>query len=158
MPERSAAEILLAQLDYEVSIAKNELSKHIELPAVCAVADLAEKVCLRWWISRMANTDLTPQSEEQLSERTHSRAAALAMCVARIVERSGPIDTNSLQLALLGMSSDISALWGVLIESGMITQALRQEYLDASVQQTFAKVEDYSQKIVLANAPHGRAS
>jgi hypothetical protein len=162
MPERSAAQILLAQLDYEVAQGKRELAAALGLdeahPAVCAVENIAEKVCVRWWVSRMSRSDLAPQNEAQLEERTHSRAAALAMCVSRIVERSGPIDPNSLQLALLGMSSDISALWGVLIESGMLTQATRQEYLDAAVQNTFAKVEDYSQKIVLANAPHGRAS
>lgn len=164
MSERTAAEILLAQLDHDVLLCKRDVLQQMELadfPARPALADaletLAEKACMRWWIGRMAGQDHAPRDPAANRERMEVRAKVLGMCVQRMVERSGPIDANALQMSVLGISADVNALWGALIEAGMVTPEMRQQYLDQSVTNTYQRIEDYSQKIILANSPLGRA-
>lgn len=159
MSEASAAEILLAQLDLDVAEAKQALLRAwsysddgAELASLDAFEQLAERVCVRWWVKRMAN-HRKPIDAEAAAERGQRRAKVLAACVQGMIDHSGPIEINALQMSALALSSDINALWGCLIEAGMVTPELRQEYMDASVENTYQRVQDYAQKIVVANAP-----
>lgn len=156
MTERSAAEILLAQLNHEVAEAKADFAR-LDQPIADSLEVLIEKVCVRWWIGRMARREPEPQDAATRQARLDGRANMLHAAMRLIVERSGPISLDAVQINLLSTSAEIGALWNVLIECGIVTPAMRQDYLDEGVLQIFTKVEEHAQKLILAQAPMGRA-
>lgn len=154
--EKSASEILVAQLDVEIA----ELKRSYLGTEFSTLADtlqtLIEKILTRWWVSRI-NKQPQPTSTKQMQERTANRMAVLRKCVDTIIERSGPIDLNALQMSALGMSAELNSLWGLLIELGLITPEGRQDYLDAGVENTYTRIMEYARQITLANkVPDGR--
>jgi len=157
MTQLTAAEILCAHSEHEVAEAKLQLSRDF-FTARCydTIIDLTEKVILRWWVKRMVPRDRPERDQAAMQERSIARANILTLCMSRIVERSGPIKPEALQVNVLGVSADVNALWGMLIEAGICTPQMRQDYLDASVMNTYQRVEDQAQKIQLAAASGGR--
>jgi hypothetical protein len=153
MTERTAAEILLAQCEAEVAEAKD----NVQSLSPDSIETLIDKVVTRWWIKRIANRPPIHAPSADLAERQGNRIRMLAASTARIQDRSGPIKSEAIQINLLGAVADINALWGVLIELGLVTPEMRQDYLDESVSQTFMRIEDQAQKMILTEAPNGRS-
>lgn len=158
MTEKSAAAILLAQIDYEVAEAKAAVFREFQaagVPVVPSTVDALESLantCIaRWWVGR-AGSDGAVKDPAAIQERMQTRSNVLARCVQLMIERSGPIDANALQMSTLGISADVNALWGALIEIGIFTPAIRQEYLDQAVANTYQRVVDHTQKIQLAQS------
>lgn len=151
MTARTAAEILAAQCEADVKTWRAKIwAPFFTLDFMDALETFVEKVVVRWWIKRMVPRDTMPA--ENMMERQQYRGQILNMCMHRIEERSGPIALPALQINLLGVSTDVQALWGMLIEAGICTPAMRQDYLDSAVGHLYAKVEDHAQKIQLATA------
>jgi hypothetical protein len=153
----TAAEILAAQLEYEVAEAKLALFRDGQLDAD-VLEDMMERVVARWWLKKMPGK-VPPQkaTDRELTDRVANRMHHLGRCVMLMIDRSGPIEANALQVSVLGLSAELNALWGLLIELGLITQEGRQDYMDAGVANTVERVNKYSQAVVPAkDIPRGR--
>lgn len=159
MTERTAAEIIFAQCEVDVAEAKAHVFKEfiesglpVENSTLDALEDLANKVTRRWWIAKMVKRPNPPVDTNDLLERMTHRTNALVALTQAIINRSGMIDPNSLQVSILGMSADINAVWGALIEAGLMTPANRQDYMDAAVGELYRRGMDECQKIVIASS------
>lgn len=145
----SMAEILHAKFDSEVQAAKTDfenLSKFGAGAQAKAIETMIEAVVKRWWIGRMLKAK---DNTEDMQERMQNRMNALAGATQAIIRHSGAVDPNAMQMSLLGLSAELNALWGALIESGMFTPESRQDYFDASVGDLCRRVNEQCQKIVV---------
>jgi hypothetical protein len=146
MTERTAGEILLAQLEYDVLEAKRAVQ---EDPSSEAIENLCTRVVQRWWLSRMVHEPEKPQDAQELQNRQRERAQSYALCAQIIKARSGPIDPESLQVSVLGLSAEINAIWAVLIDSALVTQNDRHNYMDGSAAELYGRVQGMASKIVM---------
>lgn len=153
MTERTAAEILSAQCEADVKTWRQKIwAPFFTLDYMEALEEFVEKVVIRWWINRMVRRDTLPFNQEEAATRQQQRGQVLHGIMHRIMERSGPITMEAMQINLLGAATDVSAVWGALIEAGIVTPQMRQDYLDKAVMDLHARVEDHAQKIQLAVA------
>src|SRR5580698_9755279 len=113
MAEKTAAQILHAQLDLEVGLAKSKVFEELVdcgIPpansTVEAMECLAEAVCRRWWLSRMVKTP-EPLPEKDSRDRMGWRMSMLAQATQEIINHSGGIENNALQMTLLGVSAEV---------------------------------------------------
>jgi hypothetical protein len=154
MTERTAAEILVAQLTFEVEEAKRAVAHELyDLPAIngfdpATLETLIDRCVKRWWITRMASGPEKPMDPKQMAERRDQRMSALALCTRAIIERSGPVDPNALQVGFLGLSAELNALWSVLIDAALLTHASRQDYMDSAVAELYQRVHNDAQKVL----------
>jgi hypothetical protein len=154
MTERTAAQILVAQLTFEVEEAKRSVAHELsDLPAIngfdpATLETLIDRCVKRWWITRMASGPEKPLDQKALAERRDQRMAALALCTRAIIERSGPVDPNALQVGFLGLSAELNALWAVLIDAALLTHPLRQDYMDAAIAELYQRVHNDAQKVL----------
>ena len=151
MAELSAGEILLSQLEYEVREAKQGLSDRGADPD--ALENLCAKVVMRWWVGRMVKQPDLDTPPDVLMERQKNRAQVYAHCTDLIKARSGPIDVNTLQMAVLGLSSQLDAVWSILIESALVTKSGRQDYMDGSANDLLVRAQAIAQRIVTPGEP-----
>ena len=117
MAELSAAEILHAQLTYEVEQAKANALNLAPFPTnqMEAIENLAEAVCRRWWLSRMLKKHDGPTDVSDLRERMNKRMQALEGAVKAMITQTGGVDIGAMQVLVLSMSAEVNALWGALI-------------------------------------------
>jgi hypothetical protein len=160
MRESTAAELLFAQLTFEVEQAKMAFTEGNAWPPewVDMFQDLVEKIVKRWWIGKMVQRPNPVVDMQGLGERMIHRTNALVGLTQAIINRSGSVDPNSLQVSVLGMSAEINAVWGALIEAGLMTPANRQDYMDAAVSELYKRGMDECQKIIMTPDPRGRPS
>ncbi len=144
MTEHTAAEILYAQLDHDVAEAKADAESITNIGLtrceVNAIERLAELVCKRWWIGRMTAKHPPPVDVTSLHDRMNHRTNAIIQMTQNMIDKAGPIDPTALQMQLLGMSAEVNALWGCLIEAGLMTPQNRQDYMDAAVAMLYKRV------------------
>lgn len=144
---KSAAEILHAQLDFEVAQAKEcfpgKAGENVE--------NLAEAVCRRWWLSRMLKKPEAPAAED-IQARMGKRMEALEKAVVAMIRQAGGVDIGAMQVLVLSMSAEVNALWGALIESGMMTPSNRQDYMDQAVENLCKRVNEQASKIMVAGS------
>ena len=145
MAELSAAEILHAQLNHEVAEAKATFDPELG----SAVENLAEAVCRRWWLSRMLKRHDAPADVSDLRERMNKRMQALEGAVKAMITQTGGVDIGAMQVLVLSMSAEVNALWGALIESGMMTPSNRQDYMDQAVENLCKRVNEQARKIMV---------
>jgi len=147
MAELSAAEILHAQLNHEVAQAKAPFDPDLGL----AVESLAEAVCRRWWLGRMLKK---PEAVDMtaLKERMRQRGEALQKATLAMITQQGGVDVGALNIAVFSISAEVNALWGALIEAGMMTPRNRQDYMDAAVDNLCQRVNEQAKKIVVAGS------
>jgi hypothetical protein len=144
---------MAAQCEVEVKEARQKIwAPFFTLDYMEALEVFVEKVIVRWWISRMLRRDSVEVDAEQAAQRQQQRGQVLHGIMHRIQERSGPIKIEALQINLLGAATDVSAVWGALIEAGIVTPQMRQDYLDKAVMDLAQRVEDHAQKIQLATS------
>jgi len=153
MTERTAGEILLAQLEYDCQEAKEAVIRAIESGSVSDQAEAFENLSMRtvqrWWLSRMVKEPEKPLDAAELRQRQQDRASSYALCAQIIKARSGPIDPESLQVSVLGLSAEINAIWAVLIDSALVTQNDRHNYMDGSATELYGRVQGMAAKIVM---------
>ncbi|HXI41602.1 MAG TPA: hypothetical protein VNH83_16590 [Bryobacteraceae bacterium] len=153
MAELSAAEILHAQLNHEVATAKQDVDlaqmEHTQLSPV--IENLAEAVCRRWWLGRMLKK---PEAVDMtaLQERMRQRGEALQKATMAMITQQGGVDVGALNIAVFSISAEVNALWGALIEAGMMTSRNRQDYMDAAVENLCQRVNEQAKKIVVAGS------
>jgi hypothetical protein len=160
--ERSTLDILLAQLECEVSQSKRALMRQLSdlgasggfecSGAADALETLIDKCVKRWWLTRMVQKPGKPIDPVEMVARMNQRGNMLAECTRKIVAQSGPITPEALQIVAFGLSAQLDAIWALLIESALATQSSRQDYMDAATQELHSRVVSYAQKIVLAGA------
>jgi hypothetical protein len=114
-----------------------------------------EKIITRWWLSKMPNPATLPKVDG-MRERISLRMAKLYKSVSVMRERGGPITPETLQLGIFGLRAEIDALWGLLTELGLSTPALRQDYVDQSVDGVLNRTFDKAMEIQMPGDPGGR--
>ena len=160
MAEKTAAELLTLQFEHDLAQARADLycqffasGLAVDPLLIDAIDQYVERKLKLWWISRMGHSKDSPNPEE-LQKRIQERTELLAKTT--MVMLSGrSVDGFQLQMGLLGLTADISALWGFLIELGLTTPELRQQYLNASINSLSATVHEQSQKIMVASGGRG---
>jgi hypothetical protein len=144
MTEHTAAEILYAQLDHDVAQAKWKVNDRLyngpPFQRADEIESLCELVCKRWWIGRMTAKHPPPVDVTSLHDRMNHRTNAIIQMTQNMIDKAGPIDPTALQMQLLGMSAEVNALWGCLIEAGLMTPQNRQDYMDAAVAMLYKRV------------------
>jgi hypothetical protein len=153
MAEKTAAELLYAQFDHDVATAKERLVGHYgggvqALAWVELMESMMESVIKRWWLKRMTSRHDLPVDVTELNDRMNHRTNAIVQMTQGIIEKSGPIEPTALQMQVLGMSAEVNALWGCLIEAGLMTPANRQDYMDAAIAMLYKRMQE-NPKIVM---------
>ena len=150
---KELAEVLHAQFTQQVLQAKERIDGLAAVQDV-RVSDAIEELCdaaiKRWWIGRMLEADFKGEIPD-MQNRMQQRMQALVSATQAMVNHSGNVDPNSLQISVLGISAELNGLWGALIEAGILTPAARQDYMDASVIELHNRVKESCSKIVIAS-------
>jgi hypothetical protein len=93
-------------------------------------------------------------------ERRRTRQFKAVQAGQLIRQRLGALDTRDsvehVRIASLAAIAETRALWRFLLESGLATEAQREDYLDKGYQEILAQVEASASKIYVEGAD-GRA-
>lgn len=152
MAEKTAGEILLAQLELDVQEVKAALLR--DSCDVDAMEQLVARVVMRWWIGRMVKAPSIQIPAEEQKTRGMARAQAYAATLQIIKARSGPISTDALQMSVLGLTAQVDALWTLLMEAALVTACARQDYMDGSTNDLFERAKAVAQQVLMPGA-HG---
>lgn len=151
---------MLAQVDADIAQANQHL-RWIDGYDAQKLADgverLAELICRRWWLRRVANPKAeVPQAE--VVERTQRRTEVYAQVTTLAKAQSGDIQTETLQVVFFALSAKIDALWNFMIDNGLLTQAEMHNRLDAATQDLYSRATQYAAKIIVPSQASRRAS
>jgi len=151
--KRSAGDILSAQLEHDVLEAKAALTQELGWPleTVDAFENLIGKVVTRWWVERALRHHGELSLEDQLAERRQGRLQIMAQTVSMIQARVGAMDPLTAQITTLSNQAETQALWRALMEAGLVTESIRQDYLDEAVLNLQQKAAAHASKIHLAS-------
>lgn len=158
MGEKTAAELMVAQLEYDVAEAKQVLMRELRPPAredskpiVEAIDNLMAKSVMRWWLGRIALASKSKLSAEEYRARSNARLNLVGEMVNRIKTRSGETSIESLQLQIVGLSCELQGVWGLLEYMAFTDQADRQEWLDHGVAEMHERVTGMAAKLVVTD-------
>ena len=153
MAEKTAAELLHAQLSHEATEAREAFLAHMHGVASdetlgTALDTYVEKAIQKWWVGRSLGTAHHAKGAE---ERAGKRMQILAHMVNLSVSMAGGnIDLGQLMMGQMGNMAEMNALWGTLIEIGLVTPEIRQEYIDLCLNSMAHAMQEQSKKIVVA--------
>ncbi len=167
MAEKSAEEIMAAQLDYDAAEAKLSVVRAIinislNPERARAIADAIEafvgRLVMRWWFARIKRNRETVlrEDQKQTEARRRARAAVYIACCQSInaktgVGQNGP-STVELQMALLDLTASMRALWQVAADAGIVDPNAKQDYLDAGAAEIWNQVEQHGSTLAPARA------
>lgn len=161
MTERTTPEILSAQLEFDVCEARAAVEQelgNITVPGLAggrfgeSLERLIGTVVARWWFERARMAEKITSDAKDAEERRMARLQVLMNCLNIIVAKSGPPQMETQQISILSLQCENAALWGALVHAGIVTPSLKQDYIDGGVLDLLARVQQYSQKIMVADA------
>jgi hypothetical protein len=147
---KELASVLHANFNQQVQQAKERIGSFEDARLADALEHLCDAVVKRWWVGRVLDADTAYKGTENMQERMNHRMQCLVGATQAMVNHSGNVDPNSLQVSVLGLSAELNGLWGALIEAGILTPAARQDYMDAAVIELQARVKESCKKILIA--------
>lgn len=90
------------------------------------------------------------------TDRRHSRQLKAVMAGMKIRERLGNIDTRDavehVRIAALASVAECRAVWRFLIERGIATEDMRENYLDRGYDEVLAQVDGKAAEIYVEGA------
>jgi hypothetical protein len=164
MTEKTAAEILAAQYQYDLETAKAQVETALhqaaieDEPLIDALEAMIFAAVKVYHTRRLARAnaevlDLTPELRERIGRRIN----ALAECTQMLINKSGPPTVESLQMSIFNVTSELSALWALMMQSGLTTAVGRQDLIENGVYDLHNRIREEVQKIQIA-IPSGRGN
>ena len=153
---KSTQDILLAQLEADVAEAKLACERELkgaegtsEHKFVDAIHNLIGRTVVQWWLARSVKNMEDRGDASEYEERRKARIAAYAQLCGRITAMSGPMTMEVAQMTIMELQGQCQGMWRALKEAGIVTESVKQDFLDMGVIDLAARVEAASTKIMV---------